>query len=192
MIFHRLNSGGAKLTNQEIRNCIYGGLFNNFLKDLNKNPNWMRINKIKQTSGHRFTQEEIILRFFAFHDGYKNYTGRLAKFLNKYMSEQRNPGDSFLTGKKNLFNRTIDVVYKSIFEGKPPRKLSTSVLEAMLVGVSFNLEFVESQPTSRIKAMYEKLLSQEEFSEKKLREGLSGKERVIGRMSTAKRIFSGQ
>ncbi len=192
MILHRLNSGGAKLTNQEIRNCIYGGPLNNFLKDLNKNPNWMRINKIKQTSGHRFIQEEIILRFFAFHDGYKNYTGRLAKFLNNYMSEHRNPRDSFLTGKKNLFNRTIDAVYKSIFEGKPPRKLSTSVLEAILVGVSFNLDFVESQPTSRIKAMYDKLLAQEEFSEKKLREGLSGKERVIGRINTAKRVFSGQ
>ncbi len=192
MIFHRLNSGGTKLTNQEIRNCIYGGSLNESLKDLNKNANWMRINKIKQTSGHRFIQEEIILRFFAFHDGYKNYTGRLAKFLNDYMAEHRNPGDSFFTDKRNLFNRTIDIVYKSIFEGKPPRKLSTSVLEAILVGVSFNLDFVESQPTSRIKAMYEKLLSQEEFSEKKLREGLSGKERVIGRMSTAKRIFSGQ
>jgi len=192
MIFHRLNSGGAKLNNQEIRNCIYGGSLNNFLKELNKNPNWMRINKMKQPSGYRFIPEEIILRFFAFHDDYKNYAGRLAKFLNNYMSKHRNPGDSFLTAKKNLFNRTIDVVYKSIFEGKPPRKLSTSILEAILVGVSFNLEFVESQPTSNIKAMYDKLLAHEEFSDKKLREGLSAKDRVIGRMSTAKRVFSGR
>ncbi len=192
MIFHRLNSGGAKLNNQEIRNCIYGGSLNNFLKELNKNPNWMRINKMKQPSGYRFIPEEIILRFFAFHDEYMTYAGRLAKFLNNYMSKNRNPGDSFLTAKKNLFNRTIDVVYKSIFEGKPPRKLSTSVLEAILVGVSFNVEFVESQPTSKIKSMYDKLLAHEEFSDKKLSEGLSGKERVIGRMSTAKRVFSGQ
>ncbi len=192
MIFHRLNSGGKKLNNQEIRNCIYGGSLNNLLKELNKNPNWMKINKMKQPSGYRFIQEEIILRFFAFHDGYENYAGRFAKFLNNYMSKHRNPGDNFLTGKMSLFNRTIDTVYKSMFEGKPPRKLSTSILEAILVGVSFNLEFIESQPTSSIKTMYDKLLGQEEFSEKKLREGLSGKERVIGRMSTAKRVFSGQ
>ncbi len=192
MIFHRLNSGGAKLTNHEIRNCIYGGSLNKLLKELNTNPNWMKIHKMKQTTGHRFIQEEIILRFFAFHDGYENYAGRLARFLNNYMSEHRNPRDSFLVDKKNLFNRTIDVIFKSIFEGKPPRKLSTSVLEAILVGVSLNLEFVESQPTSSIKAIYEKLLGQEEFSDKKLREGLSGKERVIGRMSTAKRVFFGQ
>ncbi|GAF80954.1 unnamed protein product, partial [marine sediment metagenome] len=192
MIFHRLNSLGKKLNNQEIRNCIYGGPLNNLLKELNENPNWIKINRMKQPSGYRFIQEEIILRFFAFYDGYKDYAGRLTKFLNNYMSEHRNPGDSFLTGKRNLFNRTIDVLYRSIFEGKPPRKLSTSILEAMLVGVSFNLEFIDSKPTSSIKAMYVKLLEQEEFSEKKLREGLAGKDRVIGRMNTAKRVFSGQ
>ena len=191
MIFHRLNSGGAKLNNQEIRNCIYGGSLNNLLKELNTNPNWMRINKMKQSSGHRFIPEEIILRFFAFYDGYKDYAGRLAKFLNNYMSKHRNSGNSFLTSKKNLFEHTVDVIYKSIFEGKAPQKLSTSVLEAILVGVSLNLKFVESQPASSIKTMYDKLLAQEEFSDEKLREGLSGKERVIGRMSTAKRIFSG-
>jgi hypothetical protein len=192
MIFHRLNSGGKKLNNQEIRNCIFGGSLNNLLKELNKRPNWMKINKMEKVSGYRFIQEEIILRFFAFHDSYKNYTGRLAKFLNDYMDKHRDPEGDFLNSKMNLFDRTINLVYKSIFEGKPPRKLSTSVLEAILVGVSFNLSFIESQPASKIKAMYNKLLAQEEFSEKKLREGLSGKERVIGRMDTAKRIFSGR
>ncbi|MDD0803585.1 MULTISPECIES: DUF262 domain-containing protein [Acinetobacter] len=33
-IFHRLNSGGNKLNNQEIRNCIYSGKFNNLLKEI--------------------------------------------------------------------------------------------------------------------------------------------------------------
>lgn len=31
-IFHRLNTGGASLSNQEIRNCIYSGPFNDLLK----------------------------------------------------------------------------------------------------------------------------------------------------------------
>ena len=57
-IFHRLNSGGARLNNQEIRNCIYGGSLNNLLKELNENQNWMKINKMKQPSGYRFIQEE--------------------------------------------------------------------------------------------------------------------------------------
>jgi uncharacterized protein with ParB-like and HNH nuclease domain len=191
-IFHRLNSGGARLTNQEIRNCIYGGTFNKLLKSLNENQTWMKINKIKSTYGHRFIQEEIILRFFAFYDRYQEYNGRLAKFLNDYMDVNRNPKNSFLLSKRLLFERTINLVYKSVFEGKPPKKLSTSILEGILVGVALNIKFLESQPVSKIKAMYDTLLATEEFSEKKLREGIAGKERVIKRMNTARRVFYGR
>jgi len=171
-IFHRLNSGGTKLNNQEIRNCIYSGPFNAFLKELDK--------------------QELILRFFAFHDDYESYRGRLAKFLNDYMLEYRYPSDEFISEKRTLFNGTVDLVYKSVFAGKIPSKLSIAVLEATLVGVSSNLSFLTSQPDEHIQALYEELINDDNFSESRLREGLSSRERVIGRMSVAKRIFSGQ
>lgn len=72
-----------------------------------------------------------------------------------------------------------------------PRKLSISIFEGILVGVSLNLAFVESQPTAKIRAMYAELLKEDEFSEERLREGLAGRSRVKGRMSAAKRVFSG-
>ena len=192
MIFHRLNSGGSKLNNQEIRNCIYGGSFNQLLKELNANEKWMKINKMKETTGYRFIPEEIILRFFAFHDNYMSYTGRLAKFLNYYMADHRDADTNFIFKKKSIFIRTIDLVYKTIFEGKPPRKLSISVLEALLVGTALNLDFLEAQPAQSVRKMYDKLLKEDEFSEKQLREGIAGKDRVIARMNTAKKVFSGQ
>lgn len=191
-IFHRLNTGAMKLNNQEIRNCIYGGTFNNLLKQLNRNSAWKKINRMKKDVGYRFTKQELILRFFAFHDRYQKYGGRLARFLNDYMSDNRTPNIQFLNEKEELFNRTVDVVHKKIFEGKISQKLSISVLEAVLVGVSFNLTFVESQPNARVQSMYRKLLKEDEFSEQKLSEGLAGKARVIGRMSAAKTIFAGQ
>jgi len=191
-IFHRLNTGATILNNQEIRNCIYSGALNELLKELEKNPSWMTLNKMKKPTGYRYTKQEIILRFFAFHNRYEKYGGRLAKFLNDYMSDNRNPSRKYLEDKKILFNRTIDAVYETIFEGKIPSKLSISILEGILVGVSLNLNFVESQPKSTVQAMYKKLLTEEEFSEQRLSEGLAGKDRVIGRMSTAKRVFSGR
>jgi len=190
-IFHRLNSGGAKLNNQEIRNCIYSGPFNKFLKELDANPEWIKINRMRGSGGYRYTKQELILRFFAFHDNYGSYSGRLAKFLNEYMAEHRYPTDSFMSEKETMFNRTIKIVYQSIFGGKIPSKLTISVLEATLVGVSFNLTFLESQLNTNIQAMYERLKEEDEFSDEKLREGLSGRDRVVGRISTAKRVFSG-
>lgn len=71
-IFHRLNTGGMKLNNQEIRNCIFSGDLNNLLKKLDKKPNWRKLNKMKDNENLRFTKQELILRFFAFGDGYND------------------------------------------------------------------------------------------------------------------------
>ena len=70
---------------------------------LDKNNMWMKVNKMKTTHGHRFRKQELILRFFAFHDMYTNYNGRLSRFLNEYMSDNRNPSNSYLNNKRELF-----------------------------------------------------------------------------------------
>lgn len=190
-IFHRLNAYGYKLNNQEIRNCIFGGSFNDFLKEMDSNKYWMRINKMGQSSDFRYTKQEIILRFLTFHDRYKDYRGRLAKFLNDYMHEYRNPEKDFLDEKQELFERTVEILYSSVFAGEIPAKLSIALLEATLVGISLNLPFLESKTQEYIQTLYENLKTKEEFSEEKLREGLAGRERLISRMDVATQVFSG-
>jgi len=190
-IFHRLNTGGMKLNNQEIRNCIYSGSLNKLLHELNSYTPWMKLNRMKQEIGYRFTKQELILRLFAFNDNYKSYGGRLAKFLNEYMNKNKELDDEILEQKRLLFERTVNVVYKKIFMGTIPKKLTMTVLETLLVGVSCNLDYLESQTNSRVKNLYERLVKHEELSEEKLKEGLSGKDRVIGRIEAAIKVFSG-
>ena len=60
-IFHRLNTGGNKLNNQEIRNCIYNGSFNTLLKDLAWDKKWVDLMDLKEAGTYRFGNEEIIL-----------------------------------------------------------------------------------------------------------------------------------
>jgi len=190
-IFHRLNTGAVSLNNQEIRNCIFSGPFNDLLGELNKNDLWLRINRAKAPGGDRFLKQELILRFFAFHDQYDKYEGRLAKFLNDYMKENRFPREKFVNEKTNLFQRTVEIVYNALFGGRIPPKMTISVLEATMVGVSLNLDSLEKRTSGAIKEMHQHLLTSEEFSEEKLKEGLAGKSRVLGRMSTARVVFAG-
>jgi len=189
-IFHRLNTGGMKLNNQEIRNCIYAGRFNDLLKELNKNAQWIRLNKMKPDVSYRFTKEELILRFFAFHDRLRDYTGYLAKFLNDYMLDHRDPPQPFLDEKRQLFRRTVELIFKRIFSGKSPRKLSLTLFEALLVGVGSNISRLEQFALPRLKTLARRLSEHEEFSEERLSEGLSKKERVISRLSAAKKVFA--
>jgi len=180
-----------KLNNQEIRNAIYSGSLNKLLKELNALSAWMKINRMKQIEGYRFTKEEIILRLFAFHDEYKNYNGRLAKFLNSYMEKNRYLSDGEIEKKRLLFTRTLNIVSEKVFQGKYPTKISTTILEALLVGISLNLDYLEKANVTKIQEMFVRLQAREELSDAKLREGLAGRTRVIERFKAAEEAFSG-
>ena len=191
-IFHRLNTGGLKLNNQEIRNCIYGGSLNNLLKELDNYPAWRRLNKMRKDQLYRFTKQEVILRFMAFHDRAGTYEGHLAKFLNSYMHEYQDASPEFLEQKTQLFTRTVDCAFDKIFGKEPPPKLPITIMEAVLVGVAKNLDSLVAMPAPEVRARYDQLGSHQEFSELALKEGLSKKPRVIARLNTATRIFAGK
>ncbi len=191
-IFHRLNTGAMKLNNQEIRNCIYSGKLNDLLKELNGQPSWMKLNRMKKETGYRFTKQELILRLFALNDRYEKYGGRLAKFLNEYMADNRNPGDEKLNSMTELFARTVTLVFESVYNSKGPlKKAPISIIEATLVGVARNIDFISTLPADAVKDRYERMLENVEFSDERLSEGLSGKPRLIGRMNAASAAFSG-
>ncbi len=190
-IFHRLNTGGTKLNNQEIRNCIYGGGFNELLKTLDKNRQWRILNRMtKSDSSYRFTKQEIILRFFSFFAKREKYDGRLAKFLNDYMHEHRYPNSEFLKTHTELFNKTVDQISTKLFDGKSPGKLSITILEALMIGFANNLPVVSEKTSDQLKSSYKSLLSNPSFADAALREGLSGKPRVAQRLNTAVSIFA--
>lgn len=188
-IFHRLNTGGMKLNNQEIRNCIYSGPFNRLLHELDDNNEWRRLNKMSKGDKYRYKKQEITLRMFALGERYENYTGSLAKFLNDYMHENRYLSDQEISRKREIFERTVTQIYSKLFGKKPP-KLSITIMEALLIAVYRNIEHVEQLSGQDLFEKYSLLINSDSFSDEKLLEGLSGRARVIDRLATAENIFS--
>ena len=189
-IFHRLNTGGSKLNNQEIRNCIYSGPFNDLLNEMDNNPHWLDIHGRGPLRTKRFRGQEIILRFFALQDGMQTYKNSLVRFLNDYMFQNRYPSDDFLDAKRDLFLQTVEVVWHKVF-GETYKRWPIAILEALLVGVATNLESVAAGSADDAQKMFETLLRSDAFSETALSAGLARREKVEARISTAIRVFSG-
>ena len=62
-----LNTGGVKLTDQEIRNCIFKGDFINFIKDLSQKPdfvNTVKLNSQPKTDGIP-VEQKVVAMFMA-------------------------------------------------------------------------------------------------------------------------------
>ena len=189
-IFHRLNSGGVKLNNQEIRNCIYGGSLNNLLKELDQVKDWRTINNMKDKENYRFTKQEVILRFFAFYDCPDNYRGQISKFLNDYMFSNRNPDLTLIDEKRKLFLRVVGLIRSKIVGRTSFGRLPVTILESVMVGISHNLDQLENQTAAHIRALFEKFREDESVSEESLAEGLSKKDKVEARLNAARLIFS--
>lgn len=94
-IFERLNTGAVPLNNQELRNCVYRGRYNELLKTLSTDPDYVWLMGFKGPE-KRYKDVEYVLRFAAFyHSTYLKYRPSMARFLSEDMAEHQN-----ITAKK--------------------------------------------------------------------------------------------
>jgi hypothetical protein len=89
-IFERLNTGSVTLNDQELRNCIYRGPYNNLLKQLSESDDFTFLLGLTKPD-RRMKDIELVLRFAAFHHAtYLNYKPPMKNFLNKEADTHRN------------------------------------------------------------------------------------------------------
>lgn len=189
-IFHRLNSGGTKLNNQEIRNCIYQGSLNEFLSEMDEDPDWRALNRMRDDRRYRRVKQEICLRFLAFRASAELYEGQVAKFLNTFMKAHQNSNNHEIAEFRNVTTRTSALVVHRMFNDEEVPTMPTSVIEAMLVAISNNLDTLEHEPPAALRRRYETLRKNEHFVDEQLAEGLSKKDKVSARLTAANEIFS--
>ena len=103
-----------QLNEQELRNCVYRGLFCDLLAELEVDPIWRKV-KGSDKPDPRFLEREIILRFFAFANRIDHYTGRLKPFLNEYMANYAPKDFMQIKASAALFGRRSKHLYCEIW-----------------------------------------------------------------------------
>lgn len=204
-IFYRLNSGGTKLSNQEIRNGIYQGNFNELLKELQNERVWVRLCKFARVrDDRRYRRQELVLRFFAFNDSFESYKGPLVTFLNNYMSDQRYLEVNDIEKRKELFLSTASIVDSKLVMSKSNiikdspffdevydrRGGSIIQLESAMIGVARNINSIRECSREEIQKRYRRMMDDDEFTKEKLSGGLFMKDRVQNRIRVAIDSFS--
>lgn len=182
-IFHRLNSAGVRLNNQEIRNCIYSGPFNDGLKEYDKKSrDWHSVRRKIWGSMDRFRSVEVLLRVLAFSERLDTYDGNLAKFLNDFMhSRMTMDGEELQDALRRLENA---VLRTKVVLAQERAKLPLAKVESVLVGVLCNLKSLEEADDTELLARYENLKELPEFAQG-FRFAVSSAENVKSRIGAA-------
>jgi hypothetical protein len=122
-IFERLNTGSVSLSDQEIRNCIFRGPYNELICELATTPQFRKLLGIT-SSAARMQDVELVLRFFAFHSAtHLNYKDKMRAFLNNHMRENRFISPEKAEKYKKTFLNACELSY-SVFGERAFRRFS--------------------------------------------------------------------
>lgn len=138
-LFERLNTGGVILHPQEIRNCVYLGPFNNFIKECSRFPAFKNSLKVGANAEKNGNIEELVLKFFAYYENRDLFVHSVKGFLNDYMAQKT---ENFKNKRvlKALFEATFSLIEKELPGGivRSNRKNTTPLIlfEAIAVGVA--------------------------------------------------------
>ena len=188
-IFHRLNSGGVRLTNQEIRNCIFTGPFNDLLKAFDKtDKSWKLVTKRIWGSMDRFRSIEVLLRALAFNSNSHQYDGNLARFLNDYMQARGDDSAEVLEKTKRELEWMTQLAARTL-QLEEKKKLPLSLVEAILVGILQNIGKLTQATDKQLGIAYKKIAENEVFADA-ARYAVSSPENFAARLYVAGHAFA--
>jgi hypothetical protein len=178
-MFKRLNTGGANLEPQEIRNCSArmlgesGISFYNTLVELSEQADFKAcIEYLPQADKDKKGAEELVLRFFAAKNYQNEFKGSVRDWLDNYM-------ESVLLGKSNFdqateredFVKTMsmaraklgDTAFLRYRNTLPQGALPPAYFEAIAMGIFVESKAIANKPPEVLRNAITKLVQTEEF-----------------------------
>jgi hypothetical protein len=201
-IFERINTGAVQLTPQELRHGIYNGPFIKLLDDLAEEQVWTKM--IEPNNLKRMKSQELILRFFALHNNFDNYSQPLSGFLNEYLSINRNIGAKEQLKYKTLFLNTVkkvdhlfgNLAFKFIDTKRGDFKLkqfNAALFDAAMLGINnaqIDVLKMSSKEINSFLAKYKTLFANEDFINS-INRATTNKNSIIFRVNTLVELLEG-
>lgn len=161
-IFERLNSGGRKLTTQEIRVAVYHGPLIALASELNEVPAWRAI--FGQTND-RLKDQELILRFFSLFESGDSYTKPMVEFINSYCALNRDISLEKASSLRSLFMDVTKLFITAVPEKlfRPGRALNVALFDCCMVGLAKRISIGRAIDPDTVRAVYTQLLENKQI-----------------------------
>lgn len=178
-MFKRLNTGGAELAPQEIRNCSArmlgqkGREFYQFLQECAAVTEYKSCTQtISNADEEKMGAEELVLRFLATKNSRETFKGSVRDWLDGYMEDVILEKVAFnYDEERTHFHRTFSVINRSLGpqafvkhrDNEPIGALAPAYFEAVAGSISGNLKVAELLDPDRLKTAVIDCVQSEEF-----------------------------
>lgn len=141
-IFKRINTSGVQANPIEVRRGQFMQTdFMRFIKECSEDSVFLKLCPLSETLKKRYEGQELVLRFFAYLNNYKNFEHRVDQFIDDYVENNKDifNKDEYLKEFKGM----LDFVDKNFPYGFAKSKNAKSTprvrFEAIAVGVALAL-----------------------------------------------------
>lgn len=140
-LFSRVNRSGRKISDAEFRRGTFPGALTDFIEKCSKEPLFVKLCPLSDNKVARYARFELVLRFFAYINKYKDSKHEVAQFLDRYLIENQESFDR--EAFRFEFDRMCQFVDKHFANGfaKPDsqKDVPNVRFEAISVGVALAL-----------------------------------------------------
>lgn len=201
-VFKRLNTGGAHLEAQELRNCsvrLMDDKFPEFLQEISRTAEFKLCLGFEGEKTKNGYVEELALRFFTMKNYAENFTHDVSEFLTHFMEEVTRGAITFnIEAETKLFKRTWLAIQSAISDGEAFRaktddkkstgSFSPTLFEMVSVGVAQNIDHVETLEAAVLRERIIGLILKAK-SENLVGSGTNSAKKTKGRMDLASSWF---
>ncbi|MCF4100058.1 DUF262 domain-containing protein [Gillisia sp. M10.2A] len=171
-VFERLNTGSVKLNPQELRHGIYNGPLIEAIEKLSNISSFKKATST--TNDKRMKGEEMILRYFALHNNWRNYEKPMTTFLNTYAESNRFFSQETIEDLSYNFRKNFDkclelygdFTFKTFDETKKRLKSNTALFDAQMISMEIlnpSIEQIQEIDKNMVLERLTELLGNEEF-----------------------------
>jgi hypothetical protein len=196
-LFNRLNTGGSPLTAQEIRNCIYRDISNDFydfLKRIADNKDFRALIDLDDEYIERLYHEELALRFISLFKNRTNVKGSIAQHMTNFMKEALENKSFDYENYEKIFNEVFSLLNKhpldrSIFRQKKGGQFATALYDVITIGVGEHYAFYKDNPSEILNKINNEVRQDRILKQFSRKGGNNQRDRIINRLKESQRIF---
>jgi uncharacterized protein with ParB-like and HNH nuclease domain len=138
-LFSRVNKSGRKINPSEFRRGTFPGALTQFIEKCSENERFKKLCPLNEQKVKRYARFELVLRFFAFVNNYKEFKHDVAPFLDFFLEQNQNNFDE--KQYKDEFDRMCAFVeqYFPLGFARSKQSVPNVRFEAISVGVALAL-----------------------------------------------------
>ena len=200
-VFERLNTGGADLSPQEIRNCIFRATdpaFMRWIDELAEYPPYRDNLGISDNQKNAMYDRGLLLRFFTLKNNAEGFGHDVEPFITSYIRDVLEGAVAFdMDEEGEIFRGTFKIItdlfgddsWHYFKDGKYKGSFSVYLFDALSLAVARNLDYVKTLEPDVLRERLFKVKTSSEFLG---HTGAGGntKARLLGRISVAVEILT--